>query len=88
LLTPIALAHLIQEDEGFKSKGIFLCTDFYTLTDVIRLMNVLIIRYGLKCTLHRSNEGYRIYISRTSVNKVIEIVKPHMLPSMYYKLGL
>jgi hypothetical protein len=76
-------------DGGFKSKGIFLCTDSYTLPDVVRLMNVLIIRYELKCTLHRSGENnFRIYISRNSVNKIIEIVKPHTVPSMYYKLGL
>lgn len=51
-------------------------------------MNVLIIRYDLKCSLHKSNENYRIYISRSSVGKVIEIVKPHIIPSMYYKLGI
>jgi hypothetical protein len=67
---------------------IFLCTDSYSIQDVVRLMNVLIIRYDLKCTLHKSGKGYRIYISRKSVAKVVEIVKPHLTPSMYYKLGL
>ena len=88
ILTPIALAHLIMGDGGFKSKGIFLCTDSYSIQDVVRLMNVLIIRYDLKCTLHKSNENYRIYISRNSVHKVVRIVKPHLIPSMYYKIGI
>lgn len=88
LLTPVAFAHLIMGDGGFKSKGIFLCTDSYSIQDVVRLMNVLIIRYDLKCTLHRSNENYRIYISRNSVGKVVEIVKPHLITSMYYKVGI
>lgn len=88
LLTPVAFAHLIMGDGGFKSKGIFLCTDSYSIQDVVRLMNVLIIRYDLKCTLHRSNEDYRIYISRKSVGKVVEIVKPHLITSMYYKVGI
>ena len=75
MLTPVAFAHLIQGDGGFKSKGIYLCTDSYTIQDVVRLMNVLIIRYELKCTLHKSsnNIGYRIYISRSSVSKVVEL---------------
>lgn len=90
LLTPVALAHLVMGDGGFKSKGIYLCTDSYSVPDVVRLMNVLIIRYDLKCTLHKSSNGlgYRIYISRNSVGKVVEIVKPYFIPSMYYKIGI
>lgn len=88
LLTPVALAHFIMGDGGFKSKGIFLCTDSYTIQDVVRIINVLIIRYDLKCTLHKSNENYRIYISRNSVHKVVKIIKPHLIPSMYYKIGI
>lgn len=59
-------------------------------TKVVRLMNVLIIRYELKCTLHKASngKGYRIYISRSSVGKVVEIVLPHLTPSMYYKVGI
>lgn len=51
---------------------------------------MLIIRYGLKCTLHKASngKGYRIYISRHSVDKVIEIVLPYLTPSMYYKVGI
>ncbi|RPB17847.1 hypothetical protein L211DRAFT_895072, partial [Terfezia boudieri ATCC MYA-4762] len=75
-------------DGGFKVMVFFFCTDSYSIQDVVRLMNVLIIRYGLKCTLHRSNENYRIYISRNSVGKVVEIVKPHLITSMYYKVGI
>lgn len=90
LLTPVAFAHLILGDGGFKSKGIYLCTDSYTIQDVVRLMNVLIIRYELKCTLHKASngKGYRIYISRNSVGKVVEIVLPYFIPSMYYKVGI
>jgi hypothetical protein len=69
LLTPAVLAHLIMGDGKFLSKGISICTDSYTIQDVVRLMNVLILRYELKCTLHKTNnnKGYRIYISRNSV---------------------
>jgi len=74
LLTPVAFAHLILgvlccAREGSlllallrRGKGIYLCTDSYTIQDVVRLMNVLIIRYELKCTLHKASngKGYRI----------------------------
>jgi hypothetical protein len=75
-------------DGGFKSKGIYICTDSYTIQDTVRLMNVLIIRYDLKCTLHRSNENYRIYVSRNSMDKLVEVVKPYLITSMYYKVGI
>ena len=39
-----------------------LCTDSYSIEDVVRLMNVLFIRYDLKCTLHVYENRYRIYI--------------------------
>jgi hypothetical protein len=89
LLTPIALAHLIMGDGGFKSQGIYICTDSDSIQYVVRLMNVLIIRYDLKCTLHKASNkcGNRIYISRNSLDKVKEIVKPYFIPSMVYKLG-
>lgn len=74
-------------DGNYKSKGLSLCTDSFSIEDVVRLMNVLIIRYDLKCTLHKSNNNYRIFISRNSMEKVVKIVKPYMIPSMYYKLG-
>lgn len=89
LLTPVTLAHWIMGDGGFKSQGVYLCTDSYSIQDVILLMNVLIIRYNLKCTLHKSSNkiGYRIYISRKSLNELKKIVKPYFIPSMLYKLG-
>ena len=47
LLTPIALAHWIMGDGRNGKGGLILCTDSFSLKDVVRLMNVLIIRYGL-----------------------------------------
>lgn len=90
LLTPIALAHLIMGDGSIKNTGLIICTDSFTIQDVVRLINVLILRYELKCTLHKSSNGlgYRIYISKSSVSKVVNIVKPHFIPSMYYKIGI
>lgn len=90
MLTPVALAHWIMGDGVFyKNKGITLCTDSYSVQDTVRLMNVLMIRYDLKCSLHLHREGqYRIYISSKSMESLTRIVKPYMTPCMFYKLGL
>ena len=88
LLTPEALAHFIlgdgTNDHGF---GLILCTDSFTLQDVIKLMNVLIIKYRLECTLRKQNNNYRIYIRKNSMLLLKSIVKPYFCKSMLYKLG-
>lgn len=88
-MTPVALAHLIMGDGAvMRGKGLIICTDSFNTKDVILLMNVLIIKYGLSCTLHKNREIYRIYISKSSMGLLVSIVKPHMVSSMLYKIGL
>ena len=88
LLTPVAIAHIIMGDGRYAS-GVLICTDSYTIQDVIKLMNVFIIKYGLACTLRKHNKNqYRIYIRKQSLSLLIALVKPYMFSSFYYKLGL
>jgi hypothetical protein len=35
-----------------KKHGLQLCIDSYSVQDIVRLMNVIIIKYRLECTLH------------------------------------
>lgn len=57
LLTPIALAHLIMGDRVARPYGLQICTDSYSLPCTVRLMNAIIMRYGLDCTLHTKGEA-------------------------------
>jgi hypothetical protein len=61
----------------------------YNIVDVVRLMNVLIIRYNLDCTIrfHTPTQP-RIYIRQSSMPTVRELVRPYMAKSMLYKIGL
>ena len=69
--------------------GLVLCTDSYTIQEVVCLINVLIIRYSLICTLREVNKGqYRIYISEKSMNNLRAIVLPYMINTMLYKLNI
>lgn len=80
--------------DGFKAdKGLCLCTESFTLAEVYLLKNVLVTKFELKVSLqvrHPSGGGlgFRIYISSSSRDKLISLVKPFFIPSMYYKLGL
>lgn len=92
LLDPIALAHWISGDGSVTDRGILLCTDSYSIVDVVRIINVLIIRYDIECTLRKRSKnpitGYRIYIRERSMVKLITIIKPYMVDSMLYKLHI
>jgi len=92
LLTPVALAHLIMGDGSVQRSGLTLCTNSYAIQDIIKLMNVLIIRYRLECKIRevRSNRKleYTIYIRQGSMPLLRNIVKRDMHPSMLYKLNI
>ena len=89
LLSPIALAHLIQGDGQRREYGLVICTDSFTLKDVVRLVNVLILRYKLICTIRENKSGqFRIYISSKSMSTLRSIVLPYFVDSMLYKLNV
>jgi hypothetical protein len=90
LLTPIALAHLIMGDGSVARHGLILCTNSYSLEDIVRLMNVLMIRYRLESTIHLKRQNkkieYLIYIRHSSIPLLRTIVIPYMHSSMLYKI--
>ena len=89
LLIPVALAHMIMEDGSVQRHGLIICTNSYSIEDVVRLMNVLIIRYRLECTIHLKRQNkmeYLIYIQQGYMPSLLNIVSPYMHSSMLYKL--
>lgn len=74
------------DGSGVPYGGLYLCSDCFVVSDVVRLMNVLLIRFKIKSNLVFSNKLPRIYISSSEMKKLVPIVKPHMIPSMMYKL--
>lgn len=86
LLTPVALAHLVMGDGVAKAHGLIICTDSYSVPDIVRLMNVLIIRYRLECNIrYHTPTQPRIYIRQRSIVTLCEIVRPYMDKSMIIK---
>ena len=77
MLTPVVLAHIIMGDGSWACHGLILCTDSYSVSDIVRLINVLIIKYRLDCTLryHAATQP-RIYIKKGSMPLLRQIVSP------------
>jgi hypothetical protein len=85
LLTPEALAHWIAGDGAAIGSSLILCTDSFSIIDNVKLMNILMVRYQLECTLRGNN---RIYIKAASMPRLRAIVFPFMHSSILYKIGL
>jgi hypothetical protein len=82
LLTPIALAHWIKGDGmTIRGVGLYLCTDSFSIIDNVKLINILMVRYQLNCTLTKRN---RIYINAASMPRLRSIVFPHIHYSILY----
>lgn len=87
LLTPVALAHLIMGDGSAQGRALTICTDSYSIPEIVNLINVLIIRYRLNCKLrYHSPTQPRIFIYQDSMEKLRKIVSPFMHKSMIYKI--
>ena len=69
-------------DDGtyFLNKGVRLCTNNFSITDLTLLREVLKEKYNLKTSIHKtgtrnkSKEEYGIYIWKSSMNQLITLV--------------
>lgn len=84
LLTPIGLAFWLMDDGN---KGIHLNSNAFSDQDLNLIIEVLRVKFGLKCSLHSRN---RIYIWAISIPKFVELVskflQPHIEFSIKYKI--
>ena len=89
-LTPLALAIWFMDDGSSLGKGVRIATNCFTLEEVNFLCKVLKSKYNIVATSVKcgKDKGYIIYIHVSSMELFTNIVKPYLLPSLYYKLGI
>ena len=94
MFSEVSLAYWIMDDSYFDSHGrtktVLLCTEAFTKEECIILQSLLE-KLNIKSTLKvrdKINNRYRIRISKTSMDRVISLVKPHMHKDFLYKLGI
>lgn len=91
ILRPETIAYWYMDDGSLKdkkSKGLRICTDGFSLSEVDSLCLILEKKYDIICHsyLNRPPNQYRIYISAKSYFKFKEIVSPYIIPFFQYKL--
>ena len=94
MFSEISLAYWIMDDGYFDSYGrtktVLLCTESFTKEECIILQSLLE-KLNIKSTLKirdKFNNRYRIRISKTSMDRLISLVKPYKHEDFLYKLGI
>lgn len=87
-LTPLALAIWIMDDGGKVGAGIKFSTNSYTYEDCLKLVLALSNNFGIKSSIQSAgvSNQYIIYVWKESMDKLREIVYPHIIREMRYKI--
>jgi heme/copper-type cytochrome/quinol oxidase subunit 1 len=85
LLTYEGLAHWICCDGTKTYKGITLQTQSFSVKEVVFIINILMYKFGLKCSLHMQRNHPTIYISSVSMKLLIPHISKYVVNSMRYK---
>ena len=74
-------------DDGSKcsDSDFYLNTQQFTEEDQLKLLNYLE-KIGLKANLNKDKNYQRIRFLKSSINRLKELLKDNVIPSMYYKL--
>jgi hypothetical protein len=72
--------------DGNFNSGVRLQTDSFTVQEVVFLINVLIIKLNLECTIHYHRGNPVLYIKSKSIKKNLHNILPYMHDSMKYKV--
>lgn len=87
-LTPLALAIWIMDDGAKVSKGLKFCTNSYTYSDCLFVVEVLHLNFKLKASVQSAGapNQYVVYIWKESMPLLREIVSPYIIREMKYKI--
>ena len=85
LLTAKALAIWIMSNGIKEESGLRIPTKSFSLQDNILLQQALCEKYSIKPSIQRDKNKYSIYLSNSDTNVLYTLIKPNILPCMYYK---
>ena len=88
LLTPLAVAVWFMDDGTKEGKQARINSQSFTREENRRLSHLLEATLGIKSTINRDKHLFRLRISDQSMSLFRNMVTPHIVPSMRYKLSL
>jgi hypothetical protein len=79
-----------MDDGGYTGNGLKLYTNAFKIEDLNLLIESLDKNFGLKATINKTSikNQHTLYLSKSQLPLVIELVEEYMHPSMLYKLNI
>jgi hypothetical protein len=72
--------------DGTYNSGVRIQTDSFTEKEVVFIINVLIIKFNLECSIHYQRGNPVLYIKSKSIKRNLHNLLPYMHDSMKYKV--
>jgi len=72
--------------DGTYNSGVKIQTNSFTIKEVVFILNILIIKFNLECSLHFQRGNPIIYIKSKSLKRNLDNILPFMHDSMKYKI--
>ena len=86
-LDDLALAVWVMDDGSNNRNHIDISTYSFTLPEIHLLQNILKSRFDLSAKYYRDRDkGFRIYFTIGETKRLVNIVKPYIIPVMKYKI--
>ncbi len=85
-LTPLALAVWLMDDGGRSRTSAYLNTQQFSVEDQWKLVAILDRQFGIAATLNRDRSYFRLRVAVASISRLRDLVVPHLLPELAYKL--
>ena len=86
-LSPMILAVWIMDDGSKDNNQIRINSQSFSEEDNRFLVSVLRAKLGIEATINRDKKLYRLRISQSGMPKLIELIRPYIIPSMLYKFS-
>ena len=88
-LDPLALAVWIMDDGSYNRKALDISTYSFTLQEVQFLCSVIEKKFSIRMLYHQDRDkGYRMYANMAETKKLVDLIKPYIIPTMMYKIGI
>ena len=87
-ISPLVLAVWIMDDGSYSKGRIDISTYSFSLEEINTLQESIKKVFGVRANYHRDRDkGFRMYFNKENTKKLIEIIRPYIIPSMMYKIG-
>ena len=87
-LNPFMVAVWIMDDGSKDGRQLRINSQSFSKDDNIILQELLRAKLGIDTSLNRDKERFRLRVQSKSMDRLLRLIRPYIIPSMLYKLPL